>query len=90
MEQAIYGYTQGGAYCLGRGWEDKVGSIEVGKLADFIVLDSNPFETPIKELFKTQVERTVVGGDVVFDRTFDIVDDIIDEESFLPDSRYVD
>ena len=90
LEQAIYGFTQGGAHCLGRGWEDKVGSIEPGKLADFIVLDRDVFETPIEELWQTQVERTVVGGRVVYDRTFDNVDDLIDEEHFAPGSRYLD
>jgi predicted amidohydrolase YtcJ len=88
LEQAIYGFTQGGAHCLGRGWEDKVGSIEVGKLADFIVLDHDPFEAPINDLWKTNVERTVVGGRVVYDRTLNNVDDVIDEETFNSGTRY--
>ena len=68
LEQAIRGFTLGGAHCLGFGWENKLGSIEEGKLADFIVLDRNLFEIPIAELYQTQVERTVLGGAVVFDR----------------------
>ena len=68
LEQAIRGFTLGGAHCLGFGWEKKLGSIEEGKLADFIVLDRNLFEIPIAELYQTQVERTVLGGAVVFDR----------------------
>ncbi len=28
LEQAIRGYTLGGAECIGFGWEEKVGSIE--------------------------------------------------------------
>ena len=68
LEQAVRGFTLGGAECLGFGWEDKLGSIEEGKLADFIVLDRNLFEIPIAELYQTQVERTVLGGAVVFDR----------------------
>ena len=88
LEQALYGFTMGGAHCLGRGWEDKLGSIESGKLADFIVLDRNPFEIPVEDLWKTRVERTVVGGDVVYDRTFDVVDDLINEDTFNPGSRY--
>lgn len=88
LEKAIYGFTQGGAHCLGTGWEDKVGSIETGKLADFIVLDRNPFEVPIENLWQTRVGRTVVGGQVVYDRTFDIVDDVVDEDTFNPGTRY--
>jgi len=68
LEQAVRGFTLGGAECLGFGWEDKLGSIEEGKLADFVVLDRNLFEIPIAELYQTQVERTVLGGAVVFDR----------------------
>jgi predicted amidohydrolase YtcJ len=90
LEQALYGFTQGSAHCLGRGWEDKVGSITPGKYADFIVLDRNPFDVPISNLHKTKVTRTVVGGDVVYDRDFDLVDDILDEESSVPSSRYAD
>lgn len=88
LEEAIYGFTQGGAHCLGRGWEDKLGSISPGKLADFIVLDRDPFDHPVETLWTTSVERTVVGGAVVFDRTFDIVDDLINEETFQGGSRY--
>lgn len=68
LEQAIRGFTLGGAHCLGFGWENKLGSIEEGKLADFIVLDRNVFEMPIEELYQTQVDLTVLSGDVVYDR----------------------
>jgi hypothetical protein len=67
LEQAVRGFTMGGAECLGFGWPDKIGSIEKGKLADFIVLDRNIFENPITELYQTRVERTVLGGDVVYE-----------------------
>ena len=42
----------------------------------------------LTELWKTTVERTVVGGHVVYDRTFDIVDDLINEETFNPGTHY--
>lgn len=67
LEQALYGYTQGAAYALGYDWPDRLGSIEEGKLADFIVVDRNIFESPIETLKDTQVEMTVVGGELVFD-----------------------
>jgi predicted amidohydrolase YtcJ len=68
LEQAIYGFTLGGAHCLGFDWPERLGSIEEGKLADFIVLDRNIFEVPVDELNLTQVDHTVVNGGVVFDR----------------------
>jgi predicted amidohydrolase YtcJ len=90
LEQAIRGFTIGGAHCLGFDWPDKIGSIEVGKLADFIVIDRNLFEIPIAELYQTQVNLTVVGGNVVYDRNTDVVDDLIDEEHFAPGTRYME
>lgn len=68
LEQAIYGWTKGGAACLGFDWPEKLGSIEPGKFADFIILDRNIFELPTEELKLTQVDKTIVGGKVVFDR----------------------
>lgn len=46
---------------------DKSGSLEVGKDADFLVLDRNIFEVHISEVGETQVLQLVVGGRVVFD-----------------------
>ncbi len=88
LEKAIHGFTLGGAHCLGRGWENKVGSIEVGKLADFIVLDRNILEVPIEDLWKTKVDLTVLGGKPVYDRSGSPVDDLINEATFNPGTRY--
>lgn len=64
LEQALNIFTLGGAYVNYA--EEVTGSIEVGKLADFIVLDRNLFEVPIREIHQTQVLKTVINGDVVF------------------------
>ena len=57
-----YGFTMGGAHTLGFDWPKKIGSIEAGKLADFIIIDRNIFEIPIDTLKDTKVEKTVIGG----------------------------
>jgi predicted amidohydrolase YtcJ len=46
--------------------ETEVGSIEVGKLADLIVLDRNITKIPASELADVKVLLTVVGGKAVY------------------------
>ena len=48
--------------------EDIKGSIEVGKLADFAVLDRNLMTEPEERLFDIKVMMTVIGGKIVFER----------------------
>lgn len=59
----IAGYTINGAYVNFE--ETETGSIEVGKLADLIVLDRNLFEIPAHEIHLTKVLLTVLEGQVV-------------------------
>ncbi len=47
--------------------EDKTGSIEPGKLADFVVLDRNILDIPIDEIGAVNVEATLLGGEPVYD-----------------------
>ena len=67
-EQAIRGFTLGGAKALGYDYANEIGSIEVGKSADMIVLDRNILEIPKNEIHLTEVEQTVFRGRTVFDR----------------------
>ncbi len=46
---------------------NKVGRIEVGMLADVIVLDQNPYEVPITRVHDTKVRMTFIDGEKVFD-----------------------
>lgn len=48
--------------------EDLKGSIEVGKLADFAVLNEDLMTAPEERLFRIQNMMTIVGGEVVFTR----------------------
>ncbi|WP_028888125.1 amidohydrolase [Tenacibaculum ovolyticum] len=60
LEEAIKAYTINGAYVMRQ--EDKVGSLEVGKLADFIVLDNDIFTIPSNQINKTKVILTIFNG----------------------------
>jgi predicted amidohydrolase YtcJ len=42
------------------------GSIEVGKLADFVVLDKNPHSIPIEELANLKVLQTIKEGKTIY------------------------
>ena len=64
LADAVRIFTAGGAYALYQ--EDTTGTLAAGKWADFIVLDQNLFEVPIREVHKTAVELTVLAGNVVY------------------------
>ena len=46
--------------------EDQKGSLEIGKLADFIVIDRDIMTCPPADIPATRVLRTVIGGETVF------------------------
>lgn len=66
IEEVIKGYTIWAAY--GAFNEDILGSIEVGKLADFTVLDKDILEIEPKEILETKVIYTIVGGQIMFEK----------------------
>ena len=61
---AIRAYTWNAAYLEGS--EDIKGSIEAGKMADFVVLDRDITTEPHKEILETKVLMTIIGGEVVY------------------------
>jgi predicted amidohydrolase YtcJ len=66
LPEAIAAATIGSAYV--NHLDDETGSIEVGKLADLVVLDRDPFEHPAGEIADARVEMTFVEGENVFER----------------------
>jgi predicted amidohydrolase YtcJ len=66
VEQALALYTIDAARAQHR--EHETGSLEVGKRADLVVLDRDPRAVPVEELASLEVQRTVIGGQVVHDR----------------------
>jgi len=65
IETLIRGYTIDAAYQLHM--EDEIGSLEVGKKADLVVLDRNLFETDPYEIHQIAVVMTIMDGEVVFE-----------------------
>jgi predicted amidohydrolase YtcJ len=66
VDQALRAFTLGSAYAEFA--EEKKGSIEAGKLADFVVLDRDPRKVDPKAIKDIAVLRTVVGGETVFEK----------------------
>ncbi|MEM8798588.1 MAG: amidohydrolase [Pseudomonadota bacterium] len=66
LEEAIRAFTLGGAYAAF--WEDRVGSLEPGYWADFILLDQDIFAIPATEIGKIKVLETWLAGEQVYDR----------------------
>ena len=60
IHEAIKACTIGAAWQLFR--EDKIGSLKVGKFADFVILSQNPYTVPVDELGDIQVVETYIGG----------------------------
>lgn len=61
---AVRAYTQGSAFAAFA--DDRVGSLEAGKLADLAVLSQDIFTVPLDTIGKTHVVTTMVGGKIVY------------------------
>lgn len=66
LEDAVKAYTINAAYVMRQ--ENVVGSIEVGKEADLILLDQNIFDIPANQIGSTKVDFTYLKGKLVFER----------------------
>ena len=66
FEQALHAYTRGAAYA---GFaEDRMGGLDAGKWADFIIVDRDISKASVPAIYAAQVEETWVGGKKVWSR----------------------
>lgn len=63
VETLLRGYTFEGARQLR--WQDRMGSLEAGKLANFIVVDEDPLETPVERLSEITVNAVFFDGQMI-------------------------
>jgi hypothetical protein len=64
VAQALTAYTIDGAFAS---FEENIkGSLEQGKLADFVILDQDIFEIAPEKIREVKVLQTIVGGQVVY------------------------
>jgi predicted amidohydrolase YtcJ len=64
VREALVAHTLGGA--VAAALDDRTGSLEQGKFCDLIAVDVDPFEADPRDLWRTRVLTTVVGGEVRF------------------------
>ena len=63
--EALHSFTLAAAYAARQ--EDRLGSLEPGKWADFILIDRDFFTIPASEIDDIKVVQTWVGGEKVYD-----------------------
>lgn len=66
FDEALYAYTQ--APAIISGWQDELGSISVGKLADFVILQGKIQDNPMTDIRDWKVDQTWFAGKKVYER----------------------
>ena len=66
FDDALYAYTQVGADLAG--WGDQIGSISLGKYADFVILDQTLLKPVGQELKSARVSKTFFAGQLIFQK----------------------
>lgn len=67
VDQAIRAHTVDAAWQIGL--EDELGTLEVGKLADVVVLERDPYFSPVHDIHRIKVDYTFSDGRMVFARS---------------------
>jgi predicted amidohydrolase YtcJ len=65
LAESVKGLTWGGAYQMRM--ENYAGTIEKGKSADMVILDTDLENTPKEEIYKVNVMKTLFKGKVVYE-----------------------
>lgn len=64
LGQVLQGYTYGAAYV--ENFEDRIGTLQPGKLADLVIMDRNLFASAPEELLEAKPLYTFIDGEVVY------------------------
>jgi predicted amidohydrolase YtcJ len=64
-QEALALYTRANGWFLGGPDEDQLGTLELGRLGDVVVLDRDYFTVPADQLRAVRSALTVVGGTIV-------------------------
>ncbi len=64
VEETVRCYTLNSAYASFE--ENHKGSLEIGKLADFVVLDRDIFAIDKSMILSTKIDLTVIGGEILY------------------------
>jgi predicted amidohydrolase YtcJ len=65
-DEALRAFTLDAAYAAFQ--EHKLGGLEKGKWADFILIDKDYFNVPVKDIYDIKVDETWVAGELVYKR----------------------
>ena len=63
MENLLKGYTAAAAKQLH--WENKMGSLEAGKLANLCILSEDPLKADLQKVKDIQFETVIFEGEVI-------------------------
>ena len=66
MADTLKAYTIGAAHAYNK--QNDLGTLEAGKYADIIVLDTNLFEVEYVDIKRTNVLMTMVNGQIVYEK----------------------
>lgn len=67
VEEAVRAYTVLPPQVIQR--DDRLGTIEVGKYADLVILSEDPFTIPKERVGEITIDQTIVAGRIVYTRT---------------------
>ncbi len=67
LDQALRAHTIDSAY--GMGLDSEIGSLEVGKKADLVVLSQNLYDIDPNDISEVDVLYTIMDGNITWDHT---------------------